>query len=168
VSVTGTSGSLSHGSSGTLTVNGNGPTAVSVSPSSGSGASQVFTFQFSDPKGYSNLSIVWFSFGSSPYAIAGCKVQYAPRANALYLNNESGTVVLGPVTPGIAGTVSNSQCTLNAGTSSVSASGDTLTVKVGLTFEPAFAGLQNVYLYALDLAGLSTPGWQDRGTWTVP
>jgi len=151
-----------------LIVNGNGPTADSVSPSSGSGASQVFTFQFSDPKGYANLSLVWFGFSGSPYAVKGCKVQYTPRANALYLNNDNGTALLGPVTPGMVGTVSNSQCTLNASTSSVSASGNTLTVKVAFTFNPAFAGLQHAYLYALDFAGLTTLGWQDRGTWTVP
>ena len=141
MSVTGTSGSLSHGGTGTLTVNGNGPTAGSVSPSSGSGASQVFTFQFSDPKGYSNLSIVWFSFGSSPYAIPGCKVQYAPRANALYLNNESGTVVLGPVTPGIGG--NGLKQPVHAKRRHILSVGLRVTpsrVKVGLTFETGICG----------------------------
>jgi hypothetical protein len=168
VSVTGTSGSLRHGDSATLTVNASGPTAVSVSPSSGSGTSQVFSFQFSDPKGYTSLSLMWFGFGNSPYAVNGCKVQYAPRAKALYLENDAGAAVLGPVTPGVAGTLSNSQCTLNAGASSVSGSGNTLTVKLALTFKSAFAGLQNAYMYAIDLSGSTTPGWQDKGTWIVP
>jgi hypothetical protein len=76
--------------------------------------------------------------------------------------------LLGPLTPGVAGTVSNSQCTLNAATSSVSGSGNVLTLKVGLTFATAFAGVQQAYMYAIDLSGLETAGWQDRGTWTVP
>jgi hypothetical protein len=167
VSVTGTSGSLSHASSGSLTVSASGPTAVSVSPSSGSGASQVFSFEFSDPKGYANLNLVWAGFASSAFASSACKVQYTPRAKALYLESNSGAL-LGPLTPGVAGTVSNSQCTLNGATSSVSGSGDILTVKVGLTFATAFAGVQQAYMYAIDLSGSETAGWQDRGTWTVP
>ena len=161
--VTATSGSLSHQDSGSLIVSPSGPTAVSVSPSSGSGTSQAFSFQFSDSQGYTNLSMLWFGFGSSPYN--GCIVQYTPGVKALYLEDDTGTVLLGPSTPGVSGTVSNSQCTLNAGTSSVSGSGNTLIVKVALSFKPAFAGLQNAYMYAVDASGLKTPAWQNRGTW---
>ena len=168
VAVTGTSGSLSHSDSGSLTVNATVPSAVSVTPSSGSGLSQVFSFQFADPQGYNNLSLLWFGFSSSTFATNGCKVQYAPRAKTLYLEDDTGTALLGPLTPGVSGTVSNSQCTLNAGTSSSSGSGDALTVKLALTFKSAFAGVQTAYMYAIDLSGSTTPGWQNRGTWTVP
>jgi hypothetical protein len=149
-------------------VNGGAPSAVSVSPSSGSGLSQAFSFQFSDPQGYNDLSLMWFGFSSSVFAANGCKVQYTPHAKTLYLQDDTGTSLLGPVTPGVAGTVSNSQCTVNAGTSSVSASGNTLTVKLAITFKSAFAGLQTAYMYAIDLSGLQTSGWQSRGGWTVP
>ncbi len=168
VNVMGTSGSLSHAGSGSLMINGSGPTAVSVSPSSGTGASQVFAFQFADPKGYANLSLMWFGFSSSTFAQHGCKVQYAPRAKTLYLEDDSGAYSLGPLTPGVAGTVSNSQCTLNAGASSVSGSGNNLTVNVALSFQTSFAGVQQAYMYAIDLLGLQTAAWQDRGTWIVP
>ena len=151
-----------------MTVNASGPSAVSVSPSSGSGLSQVFSFQFSDPKGYNSLSLMWFGFSSSVFAQHGCKVQYAPRAKTLYLEDDTGTTLLGPLTPGVAGTVSNSQCTLNAGTSSATGSGNTLTVNLALAFKSAFAGVQTAYMYAVDLSGAQTAGWQNRGTWIVP
>jgi hypothetical protein len=168
VSVMGTSGSVSHGNSGSLMINGSGPTAVSVSPSSGSGTSQVFAFQFADPKGYANLSLMWFGFSGSTFAEHGCKVQYTPRTKTLYLEDDTGATLLGPLTPGVAGTVSNSQCTLNSGASSVSGSGNNLTVNVALTFQSKFAGLQQAYMYAIDFLGQHTAGWQDRGTWIVP
>jgi hypothetical protein len=166
INVTSTSGSLSHGSSGTLVVEGNGPTADSVSPSSGSGASQVFTFQFSDPGGYNELSIVWFVFSPSTFA-SGCKAEYLPRAHELYLTGNTPTTMLGPVTPGIAGTLSNSYCTLDAGKSSVSGSGNTLTLSVALTFQSTLAGMQHAYLYAIDQSGLMTLNWVDVGMWNV-
>jgi hypothetical protein len=94
------------------------------------------------------------------------KVEYAPRAKKLDLENDSGIALLGPVTLGIAGTVSNSQRT----------EGDVLDIGFGqyshlespFTLTTAFTGVQSAYMYAIDLSGLQTAGWQDRGTWIVP
>jgi hypothetical protein len=65
----------------------------------------------------------------------------------------------------VAGTASNSQCTLNAGSSSVAMAGNNLTLNVALTFSGTVAGAQNVYLYASGYSGLSS-GWVKKGTWT--
>jgi hypothetical protein len=111
---------------------------------------------------------MWFGFSGSTFAEHGCKVQYTPRTKTLYLEDDTGATLLGPLTPGVAGTVSNSQCTLNSGASSVSGSGNNLTVNVALTFQSKFAGLQQAYMYAIDFLGQQTAGWQDRGTWIVP
>jgi hypothetical protein len=145
-----------------------GPTAVSVTPSSGSGATQVFSFQFSDPNGYDNLSLVWVGFSNGPYDENVCRVVYAPRANNLYLENGPGVPLVGPVTLGISGTISTSQCTLDAGASSTSGSGNILTLNLAFTFTAALTGVQNIYMYAIDLSGLNTAGWQNLGTWIVP
>jgi hypothetical protein len=104
----------------------------------------------------------------SGFAENGCKVQFTPHANTVYLETDNGATLLGPVTPGVAGTVSNSQCTLDAGASSVSGLGNTITVNLALSFKPGFAGVQNAYMYAIDFSGLKTQGWQERGTWIVP
>jgi hypothetical protein len=95
-------------------------------------------------------------------------VEYYRAANKLYLKNDDGSAFLGPVTPGVAGTLSNSQCTLNAGSSSVSGSGNTLTLNLDFSFQPAFAGTQGIYMYAIDQSGLTSPGRQSVGTWVVP
>ena len=49
----------------------------------------MFYFQFSDPRGYANLSLVWVDFSTIAYAECGIKVEYAPRAKKLYLENDS-------------------------------------------------------------------------------
>src|SRR5262249_14785713 len=66
-----------------------------------------------------------------------------------------------------AGTLSNSQCSINVSQSSFSGSGLQLTVTVSVTFQSSFAGTKNNYLIAFDQAGLNS-GWQQVGTWTVP
>ena len=73
---------------------------------------------------------------------------------------------MGPVTPGAAGTLSNSQCSVNAGSSSFSASGNNLTINIALSFQGGFAGAKTNYMFAADAGGLHT-GWQARGAWTV-
>jgi hypothetical protein len=166
--VTATSSSLSHGTSGTLIVNGNGPAADSVSPNSGSGASQVFAFKYSDAKGFASLSFVFGGFGPTAYAEHSCRVEYARAANKLYLKSDDGTAFLGPVKMGGVGTLSNSQCTLNASQSSASGSNNVLTLNLAITFKPTFAGQQGIFLYAVDQSGRTTPGKQKRGTWNVP
>ena len=65
------------------------------------------------------------------------------------------------------GTVANSQCSINAALSSVSGSGNTLTLTLHITFTGNFAGDRIVYAAARDNAGNNT-GWQAMATITVP
>ena len=89
---------------------------------------------------------------------------YQPQGNHLYLANNAGAWMTPALTPGVAGTASNSQCTLNAGSSSVTTSGNDLTLNVALTFSSTFVGTKNVYLYAAGFSGQSS-GWVKEGTW---
>ena len=141
------------------------PTATSVTPASGSGTSQTFSFAFADANGYQDLNTVSAIFNTSTGTANACYVYYVKAANALYLENNAGTGAQGSVTPGVAGTVSNSQCTINGTGASVTLSGNNLTLAVPVTFQTTFTGSQNVYLSATDDEGL-TSGWQQRGTWT--
>src|SRR5712691_8559884 len=89
-----------------------------------------------------------------------CLVAYNRPTNLLYLSNDAGTgLVAGTVTPGVAGSVANSQCTLASG-GAVAASGTNLTVPVNLTFKAAFSGAKNVYMLAVDSSGtLNSSSW---------
>ena len=151
---------------GTFTVNvtSNPFGPVSVTPASGSGGSQTFALVFADPKGASAISSASVIIGSSAAAAATCYVYFIPASNAVYLANDAGTAWLSPVTLGQAGTLQNSQCSVNAAGSSSSASGNDLTLNLALTFLPAYSGGRNIYMLAYD--GQSS-GWQQKGAWTV-
>src|SRR5205814_1822625 len=71
------------------------------------------------------------------------------------------------MTPGTAGTLQNSQCSLNVGSSSVSGSGNNLTVTVAVTFKSSFAGQKNLYSIATDNNYAVYSSWKQLGVWTV-
>ena len=70
-------------------------------------------------------------------------------------------------TVGAATTIENSQCSLNVASSSALLSGNTFTLDLAMTFQAAYAGVKNIYMYAADVSGANS-GWQQQGTWTVP
>jgi hypothetical protein len=139
--------------------------AISVTPNSGSGLTQTFSFLVSDYTGASNLTQVWMDFATSLGVDPGCFPRYDAGPNGLYLLNDAHTIWLGPIVPGSSSTLTNSQCALNAAGSVVSKAGNNMTVSISLTFQPAFAGAKNVYLYGNNATVNS--GWQTVGSWTV-
>jgi hypothetical protein len=141
------------------------PQAVSVTPSTGTGFNQVFNFLYSDPDGFVDLNQVYALINGSLSATNGCTIGYLEASNQLLLINDAGTAWLGPATPGSAGTLQNSQCTVNVAGSSVSKSSTNLTVNLSLTFSPSFATGQSIFMYAADNSGQNS-GWQNRGSWT--
>jgi hypothetical protein len=142
------------------------PTVVSISPASGSGSSTTVTAAFSDLDGASDLATAELDIQSSLGVGAACLVSL--QSGLLYLTNNAGTGLVGPVTPGSSGSASNSQCTISGSGASYSASGTTLTLTVPIVFSNSFEGTKQTYLYAADfVTGLTTGGWQLTGSWTV-
>ena len=140
--------------------------AVSVTPFSGSGQSQTFAFVYSDPNGGSDIASAQVLFNTvvSPYHT--CYVLVDPVHHLAYLANDAFTGYLGPMTLGTSATLQNSQCIINGSGSSTSISGNTATVNLAVTFQPAFTGPKNIYGLAQNIAGHNS-GWQTLGTWTV-
>jgi hypothetical protein len=156
---------------GTWTVPGGGaspapPQAISVTPSSGSGSSQLFSFIFSDPNGHTDIHSVRVVIHPQLQAVNSCYLYYTKADNKLYLINDAATALTAGLTPGSAGTIQNSQCAINGATSSVAASGDTLTLNLLITFASGFTGPKTIFPYVQDVSGLVS-GWQILGTWTV-
>ena len=142
-----------------------GVTAGPVSPTAGSGLQQTFTFQYSDGVGANDLSSMYVLFGATFSGINACMVEYYRTGNIIYLLNDAGTT-WSSATIGSTGVLSNSQCSVNAATISVSVSGAELTLTLPITFTSAFAGAKSIYAYAVGSSANS--GWQPIGTWTVP
>jgi hypothetical protein len=144
------------------------PSVVSVNPTGGSGLGpQTFSFVYSDPNGFAFVNEVRALFSPTGAGSNSCYLYYVRSTNRLYLLNDAGNSFLGPFTLGVAGTLQNSQCSVNAGNSSASGSGNNLTLNLNLTFTTAFAGPQVIFMKADDNVGL-TSGWQSMGNWTVP
>ncbi|MCW5982418.1 MAG: carboxypeptidase regulatory-like domain-containing protein [Bryobacteraceae bacterium] len=141
------------------------PSADSVSPASGEGSSQTFRAVFSDSDGASDLKRVRLLVNAQPSEADGCYVSYEPSSKQLSLRGDDGSSWIGSKTVGTAGSLANSQCTVNTGASAATVSGNILTLDVALSFASAFQGAKSVYLYAEDLGGLSSD-WKLKGTWT--
>jgi hypothetical protein len=141
------------------------PTADSATGMLPNSPSQTFTFKYSSVNGYGYLSSVYALINSGLRASAGCYVYYLRGSNSLVLVNDTGTGIAGVLTPGAAGTLSNSQCAIDGPTSSVVGSGNTLSLTLGLTFKTAFVGTQTLYALAFDNGNLNS-SWKTLGTWT--
>ena len=151
---------------GSWTVPGQQPPSVAgVSPASGTGSAQSFTVTVSDPNGQGDIQYAFFLAGQVS-AVHACSVVYLAEYNLLFLVDDSGSFWLPQLTLGSPGTVSNSQCALNAGASSVVRNGVSLGVTVALTFAASFTGPHDLYGNALDYGGLWS-GWKKLGSWTV-
>jgi hypothetical protein len=168
ITVTGTGGSLTHNATASLTITSGGssgpPAPVSVTPNTGSGSSGTFAFAFSDPNGAADIASAQIDIGATLSATGSCYFYYARGSNAIYLATDAGAWQ-GPLAIGSAGTMQNSQCTVDAGASSVSTSGNTLILNLALSFQAGFAGAKNVYMEVRNATQDS--GWSVHGTWTV-
>ena len=143
------------------------PSADSVTPNPASGLNETFALSYSarNNRGYTDLSRVYVRFNGSNAGTDVCKVEYYQPTHGLYLLNDADTAWLGPLTPGTAGTLSNSQCTVNGAGTSASGSNQTLTLKLSVSANAVFVGTKTIYMSVVDSEG-SNSGWQNRGTWT--
>jgi hypothetical protein len=145
---------------------------TSVSPGSGSALTQTFTFTFTDPNGYSDLSVLDVIVNNYLDGIGACYFAWVPASATsgyLYLVDDAGDGGYASGSPMFVPTsnsVQNSQCTINGPGSSVSSSGNTLTLTLSITFKAAFAG--NKIFYMAARSNTQNSGWQALGTWNVP
>ncbi len=122
------------------------PSAVSVSPSSGFGTTQQFSFVASSPNGAGNLALVNMVFNTIGSPVNGCDLTYIAAGNQLSLLSDDGNSSTSGQ-PGATGTLSNSQCSVNLSATTVTASGNTLTVAPTITFKSGFAAGIQIYMY---------------------
>ncbi len=134
------------------------PSAVSVSPSSGFGTTQQFSFVASSPNGAGNLADVHMLFNTTLQWPNSCDLSYTAGGNQLSLLSDGADHWISGQ-PGATGTLSNSQCSVNLSATTVTASGNTLTIAPTITFTPAFRPGVHIYMYAADVPGMNS-GWK--------
>ncbi len=144
---------------------------LGMSPSSGGGHSRVFTFTFSDAKGWQDLGVVNILLNDSLNASNACYLAYVPAIDAIYLVNDAGNALLSGIHLGGQSSpieLSNHQCTIRgSGSSVLMASGNTLTLSLTISFSSTFVGGRTFYLAARDVGDINNTGWKTMGTWLV-
>ena len=157
-------GWVQMGTYAVTTVSAPVPSADSVSPSAGSGASQSFSFVFSDSQNAANLSTAAVLFAPSLSYPNSCFVIYDRNRGTIQLewDNVAGADVKLVGSPIL---LQNSQCSIGA--TSIATSGLSNTLTLDITFKAPFAGAKNIYLYGADTDGTINTGWVQKGTWST-
>ncbi|HEY3347913.1 MAG TPA: hypothetical protein VGK71_09855, partial [Nitrospirota bacterium] len=145
----------------TITVPQFSPVNVSATAAAGTvDTAQDITGVWSDGNGAANLETMTFKMGT-------VKLQYVQSQNKLYLSNDAVTAWLGGFAPGSANTISNASMTLDVSGTTVTPSGDQLSVKFRVTPKAGFTGAKTLYMSVADLQGNKSPVNETKGTWTV-
>ncbi len=145
------------------------PVVVSGSPANASGAVQTFSFVGRDGNGFANIQRVYFLVNTNNQIPQGtCHGFYDRALNAFYLYNDALSALEGPLAPGAAGVLQNSQCLIRGADSTpVTGNGTDLTVTLGMTMKsPYSTSVRNVYVWVQDLDGNGT-GWVQTGSWNA-
>jgi hypothetical protein len=136
--------------------------ADSASPAAGLGASQVFTFAFSDSQDAANVTTMAILIHSSLTFTNACYLVFERSTNTIKLIWDGATGAT-PKPLGSAAILQNSQCAVGVVTLTVSGTTNLLTVP--LAYKASFNGAKRIYMLAAGPA--NNTGWVERGTYTV-
>jgi len=139
--------------------------AVSASPNAGTGAFKMFTLQYTDSLGATDLASARVRFATTNVGPGSCSVWYNANAANISLMDDAGA--WGAAVPLGSGTLANSQCTVNVAATTATLNGNMLTLGLSVAFSGNFAGAKNTFMLAASAGGPST-GWLIRGAWSVP
>ena len=161
---------------GTWNVPGSTPAGTSVTgmlPSRSDGSGQTYTFNFADSNGFADIGVINILINSAIDGRQACFIAFVPASatsGSLFLVDDAGDAG-GPFAGGINlpsnGTASNSRCTINGAGSSVTASGNAMTLKLAISFTPLFNGNQVFFLAARNDAAHENSDWQPVGSVTI-
>lgn len=146
------------------------PTAVSLTPSTGSystNAWYTFTTVHSDGNGFADITECRFLIKSSINGTNAIYLLYDENNHRISIRDDANTAWLGNVAPGTAGTYQNSQGYLDTGATTVTKTGNTITIAWRIQFKESanILGFNNGYVLTYD--PYTNSGWQDRGDITI-
>lgn len=151
---------------GTVSVSVPGPINQSVSPDGGDfpvGETVTFTATYTHPGGSSKIGKAYLLLNTSLSGNNAIYVYYDQKTNRLYLRNDANTAWVGGLAPGAINVIQNSQAWVDCEFTSVSASGNTLTIAWSIYIKPA-APASNVrgWMYVSDTSTPAlTDGWDE-------
>ncbi len=144
------------------------PRPVAMTPDAGSGNDVAITYVWQDATSTSNLQTTWALINDALDGRAACYIAYYRPGNQVFMipDNGDGTQATNIVLTGT-NTISNSQCTVSAQGSSVTQTGNQLSLTLRYTFKAGFTGPRVIWMAASSLAGQHSTWWA-FGNWNVP
>ena len=132
---------------------------VSVSPTNGTGTNQVFTLEAYHPSGFEQITRIYLRVVGTDQLSCNVTAMNIGAGGTVSLDSDLGEPQYVTL-PGDA-TLQNSRCAVSGAESSVAGSGKSVTVRLSLSFTPAFSGSRFVTAGTEGSSG-------GVGTWTVP
>jgi hypothetical protein len=129
----------------------------------------TYTFTFMDTNGWQDISVANVLINSAIDGRHACYLALVPATSSVLLVDDAGDAggpFQGFTLPG-SGSIGNGQCTINGSGSSMSGSGNALTVALSVTFNASFAGNQLFFLAARNNSG-GNSNWQAVGSVSLP
>ena len=141
------------------------PTVGTVSPASEvvqPGQWKTFSCTYSDPDGAPNLGLCYLLVNNAVACSGGAYFIYNRVSNKLYMKTNGGTQIGGTLR-GTAGVIESENAKIDCAATTVTTSGNTVTIAWRVWFKPAMSGKNcNLYLQAADCLAYAT-GWLDKG-----
>ena len=148
----------------------NAPLNVSLTPRAATdapGAARLFTAVYSDPKGNANISQAMLQLNTSTSGLNGLRCYYAAASNLLFFLNETGTGYSGGFAPGSNNVISNSRGSLDCSQTTVTRSGNDITVAWSVKATTALSGLRlNCFLFVRNKDNL-IDNFEAFGNWLI-
>jgi len=145
------------------------PSLGTITPENGTSRADewvTITTTYSDRNGWRDLKNLQFALATHPLIGIDVQTIYVASSNELYIKDDDGKTNLGGKSPGDSGIIENSYFKLDPAQTSVSHSGDTVTIRWRLAFKKALASHTfDIYLRAYD--HVSGVNWQKKGTWSI-
>jgi hypothetical protein len=145
-----------------------GPLVGGVSPARSNTLSEIYEFTFTDTAGVQDIVVASVLINNSLDGQRACYVAFVPSgptAGDGFLVDDIASSYQRMTIPG-SGRIANSQCSVSAIGSTVIAAGNTLTMRLAITFTRAFTG--NRIVFAELRSTTLGSNWQAVGTVTVP
>ena len=124
------------------------------------------TVTYHDPDGWRNIYLAQLLVNDRLDSRHAFYIYYDACWNRIYMMNDAGTAWLGGFRPGSSHSIENSQAILDLFNTSVSGDGNTLSLKLRVTFKDNFVGTRRAYQLVKDFGGIKN-GWNEVGTWTI-
>jgi len=163
---------LPFGSLGTWQVSNAGHTptlsAAPVAFDGGPNSAHQIAVTYHDEDGASDISSTWLVINREQTWRLGLTVMFDVRDNLLYVRDDDAQNWLGGFAPGSAHTISNSLGSLDCAATTVTRSGNDLTVSYAVTALSALDGHNGVWSYCEDRGGLNSgQPFTSIGSWDV-